>query len=93
MTAPCIIQDGAAPCALHLWLVDPPREHRGGYDEFTGFVLTARDEADARALLREQHGARTDGSFPWLDDAVVTLLGAAIPGSERSVVLEAFHAG
>ena len=83
---------------MYIWLVE--RTDNADYDEFSGFVIVAKTEAEAR--FTHPYGDKWDDAKGWgfysswpvePKDAKVTKIGKAAKGIEAGVVLSSFHAG
>ncbi len=65
-----------------------------GYDTFDAAIVCASSEDDAKTINPD--GAWSDKWSCWcgsLDDVTVELIGLAVEGAERGIVLSSFNAG
>jgi len=73
---------------MNLYLLERPKEDVG-YDESFGMIIVA-DSSEEAIELAEGHWGDAD-NYPELESNV--MIGSAVEGSEKGVVLVSFNAG
>lgn len=65
------------------------------YDEYDSFVIAAKDEPEARkiAIEKSADGAYVETWTKVWNKAKIELIGKAIRGTEKGIILESFNAG
>jgi hypothetical protein len=94
-TEETLLDKFAAPVAapvnrsyLRLFLIT--RKEAPSYDQYFGFVVAAHDKEDAHAMLSELN------SRAWVrspEDTDCRLIGIAVPGVQRGIILDSFRTG
>lgn len=78
-------------------LFELSHSEEGGYDTYDSAIVAAKTEEDAKKIHPSDDDDRwSGGNYDWVDSpdkVTATLIGTAVRGTKRGVVLASFNAG